>query len=176
MSNLRSEILRSLLAIFLMSTMLTSFGQSISVRPKKSSSDIKVLNGQYQLYFTKADLVNGIVQIDKLLQTDHVQLISSLKENKVGVINLNAPSDSLFTELFNSNLGSYLLSRGLAAIEKEGKPVTIIEADESPEMREENGVTNVSIFFSEEGVNEPVFMGKLNTELKVRKTGDDMPN
>jgi hypothetical protein len=161
-----------LLTFFLLILLASSlFGQTITLNQKRSPSDLKVTNGSYNLYFNKKEIIKSLAQIEKVTNQDHKTLMEFINNNDLQPLDLQGNSTGQFlVELLKSNLGSYLVSRGLVSIDRNGRLINVIVADESPEMVNLDGSSNVSILFFEKGKEEPIFIGDLNTKLKIPRS------
>jgi hypothetical protein len=154
-----------LAAAFLLTNNL--FGQVIALQQKKADSDIKIVNGDYQLYFKKTDILDAINYIDKTLNTDHSALIDKVKANKIKVADLKvSPAEnSDFVELLKNNLGLYLLVKGKAAIYEGKKQILKLAQDQAPDVVELDGTRTTTVFFSEENSDKEIFLGSINAKL-----------
>lgn len=154
-----------LLAGFLLSNNL--FGQVIALKQKKSDTDIKIVNGDYQLYFKRTDILEAINYIDKTLNTDNSTLIDNVKANKIKVVDLKtSPTEnSDFVELLKRNLGLYLLIKGKAAVYEGQKQILKLAKEQAPDIVELDGTRTTTVFFSEENSDEEIFLGSINAKL-----------
>ena len=147
-----------------------SFGQTINLKNTKSDADILVVNNAYKLFFHRNDLVSAISLIDKTVKTDNSVLIKKIESGAISMINLQTETIEIsFIELLKNNLGSYLLLKGLVAIEKEGRMLDVVVVEESPEMESLDGTIKTTLFFSEKEIDSPVFLGDLNSRVKQLK-------
>jgi hypothetical protein len=157
--------------IFILTNLISIalLGQPIKLTQAKSPDDLQVINGQYFLYFKRADIISAVSSIDKILKTDNSDIAKLLADKKLKSIDINSKltSDKPLIDLIKSNLGSYLIIRGKVSLYNGAKPIQLIVADESPEMRGLNGSAKISIFFSEEGLDKQVFLGEMSTKLKM---------
>jgi|GEM_PF-4866392 len=143
--------------------------QNIKLTQTKSADDVKVTNGKYIMFFKKSDIIAAITEIEKAAKTSYANIATSIKNNKLKAVDFQSSlgADKPFIELLKSNLGAFLLSRGKATIFLLSKQIKEIAPDESPEMQELDGSSKVVIFFSEPNVETPIFLGDLQTPLKV---------
>lgn len=147
-----------------------SFGQTINLKNTKSDADVLVVNNAYKLFFPKNDLVSAISLIDKTLKTDNREMIQKINGGTIKIINLQTEAVEIpFIELLKNNLGSYLLLKGMVAIEKEGRMLDVVVVEESPEMESLDGTIKTTLFFSEKENDSPVFLGDLNSRVKQLK-------
>ncbi|UAY51924.1 hypothetical protein [Ferruginibacter albus] len=142
--------------------------QTIKLQQKKSDNDLKIVNGQYNIYLKRADITKAIVAIDSVNKSDNTSFIEEVKKGSYKTIDLNedAAESSSFGKLLKSNLGSYLMLQGKVVVYKGSTLIKNIVADKSPEIVDLDGSSKITIVFSEEGVNDPVFLGDLNTKLQ----------
>ena len=163
---------RTFILLFTSLFSLSLFGQKIKLTQTKSADDIKIMNGKYVIYMRKVDVDSAILEIDKVVKTNNSALVTLIKAGKIKSIDLNStlPTDKAFIDLIKSNLGAFLLSKGKATIFSGTKSISEIAPDESPEIVESDGTSRVSIFFSEPGLDSPIFLGDLNTKLKSNRS------
>ena len=146
----------------------TCLGQTIKLTQTKSANDIKIINGQYTLYMKGKDIIAAISKVDSVMKTDNSSLTTQIKNNQLKSVDLLSTQamDKPFIDLLRSNLGSYLLLQGKAAIYKGTTFLKQFIADQSPEMRDLDGTAKIAIAFSENGSDSSIFLGDMSTKLK----------
>lgn len=140
-----NKILTIVLSLFIS---ITSQGQKIQLNQPKSTDDFKIKNGTYQIYLKTSDIISAISEIDTKLNINSTNILTLIKEKKITSIDINAVSETEaeFASLLKSNLGTFLLLKGKAAIFAGTKPIKQIVADESPRMVELDGSSRTSFF------------------------------
>ncbi|RAJ04053.1 hypothetical protein LX64_02930 [Chitinophaga skermanii] len=142
--------------------------QQINLAQKKSGSDVKVISGEYHIYFKKDDVLNAIALVDKTTKSKNSKLAQAIRENKVSTIDLAAlqPAMRPYVDLFQSNIGTYLLLKGKAAVYLNNKKlITLIRAEASPEIVDLNGDARTPVFFAEKTSDLPLFLGDVDARV-----------
>jgi hypothetical protein len=147
---------------------ISSKGQTIQLNQTKSTDDFKIKNGTYDIYLKTSDIISAISEIDTKLKINSTNILTLIKEKKITSIDINTitETEAGFASLLKSNLGTFLLLKGKAAIFTGTKPIKQIVADESPRMVELDGSSKTSFFFSEDGKEIPIFLGDLDSRLR----------
>lgn len=140
-------------------------GQTIALKQNKSNSDIKVINGDYELYFKKTDVLAAIDVIDKTLNINNSTIVDNIKANKIKTVDLGSIENKDFTALLKNNLGVYLLRKGKVSVYKGEKKILSLVQDQGPDQVELNGTRTAPVFFSEEDSEEETFLGSINAKL-----------
>lgn len=154
-----------LIASILLKTSLV--GQVINLKQKKSDADIKIINGTYQLYFNKTDVINAINDIDKKLNTNNTAIIEQVKNNQIKVVEFKPLSkeNKGFAELLEKNLGLYLLLKEKGAVYEGQKQIVKLIVDEAPNEVDLDGTVTRRILISEENSEKQVFLGWMLAKL-----------
>ena len=142
-------------------------GQVINLKQKKADSDIKVINGDYQLFFKKTDVVDAINYADKILATNNSAIIESLKSDKIKVIDFKSPSSENMhlKDLIEKNIGLYLLLKGKVAVYKGPKQIGKLIQEQAPDEVELDGTRRTVSLFTDGDSDKQVFLGWMNVKL-----------
>jgi len=139
--------------------------QHATEQSSKKGKDIQVLNNGYVLYFSSADVIAAIIYVDSKTGEDHGAAIQQLKQGLVKQMNLQTAHDDAFAVVLKKAVGTWLLYHGKGYVEKNGRQVKIIVADDAPEMKEMDGTTRKTVFFSEPDNSTAIFCGDISSEV-----------
>lgn len=170
------KLLFFLLAQVLVSGIIAQTGKGtvkqINLTQKHAAGDVQVITtGKYIMHFRSADLVAAIREVGKVSTRDYSALTSSLKEGKIKslLFNDDTSTNRQFSNLFQQQLGCYLISRGKVTITKDKKPLKVVTAHEAPELQTNDGTKSGRVNFFYTDGKALIFAGEISTKLRPAK-------